>query len=211
MLLVSSAADLNTSKPFIDQILALGQPIVNSVAELTIPQYVASLRNNINYGVYGETRTVTVQSFSNNVTAITAKYVSQLPSDPSTLWYVHRLRGPSARPDPTSCFGTRESHWMVEIIGNVVNQSDTTASQAWTDAFYDELAGSDETLIQTYIALTRPGDNPTINSYGAHWDRLVSLKRKFDPWNVFNLAVPRLTEAYAETRGMGRYWHSENI
>lgn len=198
--LVSSAADLNSSKPFIDKILALGTPIVNAVAELTIPEYVASLQGELTYGVYGSTRTVSVQSFSNNVTAITSKYLEQMPSDGSTLFYAHRLRGPSARPDPTSCFGTRESHWMVEIIGNVANLTDLDASTAWAAAYHAELAASDETLIQTYIASTYPGDNPTVNSYGANWDRLLSVKRKYDPRNVFYLAVPRLPEAYAGER-----------
>lgn len=195
MLFVWSSSDLNLGRVYLNKLAALGNVAANTVVEKTAPEWIKESSALIPQRVYAGERTVTVRKLTAQVIKIIGRNLAKMPSDSATGFTIHECRGPSATPHPWSVFGTREPHFVLELIGTVVNPENLNASLAWAATFRKELLQSncDNLLPETYVSLTKPGDNSLSNIYGPNYQALLALKRSFDPDDIFNLAIPRLT------------------
>lgn len=121
-----------------------------------------------------------------------AKHSSKMPRT-SILMVTHVHHGYSARNTETpSLFRNREEHIVFEIFGLSRGLEGTEEGAAWANDFGTEMRGVEGTLEGTYVPLT-PGEIMDLEKiYGGKYGRLVELKRKFDPRNVFKNAIPRL-------------------
>ena len=81
---------------------------------------------------------------------------------------------------------------MVEILGVSGAEEDAEECGAWAEAFGRELRAAEGALEGTYMSLTAEDTVDLAKIYGEKLPRLLELKRKFDPENVFKNAVPRL-------------------
>lgn len=194
MLFVWSSSDLESGRIYLNKLAALGKIAANTVVETTAPEWIKGSSALIPQHAYGGERTVTVRNLTNQVIEIIGRNIAKMPSDSATGFSIQECRGPSATPHPGSVFGTRKPHFVLEMIGSVANLESMNASQAWAATFRKELLQSsgNNLLPGTYISVTKPGDNSLSNIYGPNYQALLALKRKFDPKDVFNLAIPRL-------------------
>ena len=199
VIFVWSSPDLEEGRVYLDKIAALGKVVENTVAEKTVPEWQTESSALVPPHVYGGDRTVSVRKLTEQVNQIISRNIGKIPLDSGTGFSIHECRGPSAVANPGSVFGSREPHFVMELIGSAVNLSSFNASQAWAATFREELlqVRRDNLLPGTYISLTKPGDTPVPNIYGSKYQTLLALKREFDPRDVFNLAVPRLANGTA--------------
>ena len=165
------------------------------MVEKTAPEWITESSATVSSNVYGGEKTVSVRKLSEQVNKIIGKNLEKMPSDSGTAFSIQECRGPSAVPNLGSVFAPRVPHFVIELIGSTVNPANLNASQAWAANFREELlqVSHDNLLPGTYIALTKPGDTPLSKIYGPNYRTLLALKREFDPNDVFNLAVPRLS------------------
>ncbi|MCJ1263251.1 hypothetical protein MMC22_003121 [Lobaria immixta] len=193
---VWSSSDQKEGRVYLDKIAALGKVITNTVIETTVPEWITESSALVLPSVYGGDRTVSVRQLTEQVNEIIGKNIDKIPSDSGTAFSIHECRGPSARPNPQSVFGSREPHFVIELIGSAANPANLNATQAWAATFREELLRSSPAnlLPGTYISLTQPGDTPLSKIYGPNYQTLLALKREFDPQDVFNLAVPSLSK-----------------
>lgn len=195
VLFVWSSSDQKSGRVYLNKIAALGNIAANTVVETTAPEWIRGSSELIPRRAYGGERTVSVHKLTNEVIEIIGSNVAKMPSDSATSFSIQECRGPSATPHPWSVFGTRKPHFVLEMIASVANPENLNASQAWAATFREELLQSSRNnlLPGTYISVTKPGDNSLSNIYGSNYEALLALKLKFDPKDVFNLAVPMLS------------------
>jgi FAD/FMN-containing dehydrogenase len=104
-------------------------------------------------------------------------------------WHHFHGAGTRVAPDATA-FGLREEHFMIEIFaGWRPGGDDGSRHKQWA-----------EDLSQALSALALPASYPNYltqsereqvaHAYGGNGDRLKTLKRQYDPDNVFTSAVP---------------------
>jgi hypothetical protein len=195
---VWASDDHDAGRTCIAKIEALGTVVMNTVQPTTIADHVQVMVSQLPRSTYGLCRTISVRKWSKETSHILARGIDSMPSTPGTAYSLHELSGPSASPNPDSVFGSREPHFMLEFISMVENEEDAKESEEWGTNLKNEILQKDpeNVLPGTYISVTPPGEVPLSKIYGpeSNYQTLLDLKRKFDPQNVFNLAVPRLLE-----------------
>jgi hypothetical protein len=111
---------------------------------------------------------------------------------PGCAIVTHEFRGAASRvPAGTTAFGLRRDHVLVEIIASFVDGADLLDERRhrqWA-----------RTSLQSLGAMVLPGGYPNLlssedpkraaESYGPNVERLVKVKRHFDPDSVFS-AIP---------------------
>lgn len=110
------------------------------------------------------------------------------PPSPNTLSSIWNFGGATARVAAAdSAFGDRSMPYMLSIDSVWEAPEDDEANIAWTRAFWERMKPySDRGRIYlNFPGLGEEGEELVRRSYGANFARLVEVKRKYDPLNVF--------------------------
>ena len=199
VLFIWSSSDYDAGRACLDTLAGLGPCVMNTVAQVSIPDWVKQVEAFCPYGVWGGSRGISFAGLSEKVLGVIGKYLEKMPSDPTTIFSTHLLdpRSPSCK-DPElatgACFNPvlRQGHIMLELVGSVMDKEQLEGSQEWIKSLYEELKGTGETLEGTYISLSKPEDAGLEEWYGVNMKELVKLKGKYDPEGLFKWAVPRI-------------------
>ncbi|KAI1099072.1 FAD-binding domain-containing protein [Jackrogersella minutella] len=184
-----AAADHEEGKKWIGKIASLGNCLMNNPEPRTVSAYCAFNESLLTYGNYGKAYTLNVKKYTPKMAEILAKYTSLLPGGGIAI-SCHMLRAPT--PNENSVFGSRMEHHMLELVAMTPVKELEVKAAEWAHGLLEELRENDsENVLESwYISLSDDSDNKKI--YGAHFDTLVALKKKYDPDNVFKHAIPRL-------------------
>jgi hypothetical protein len=95
------------------------------------------------------------------------------------------LGGAMARvPAEATAFAHRDSRIMVNLAAFYDGPADRAVRQAWVDDFAAALHQDDRGVYVNFLA--DEGPDQVRNAYpGPTWDRLVEVKRRYDPGNLF--------------------------
>jgi FAD/FMN-containing dehydrogenase len=96
------------------------------------------------------------------------------------------LGGAAARvPADATAYGFRDKPIMVSVASIVPTIEDLPAHEPWVQAFAEELRGDDPSAYVNFINAEGPervrDAYPTVT-----WDRLVAVKQRYDPTNLFH-------------------------
>jgi FAD/FMN-containing dehydrogenase len=112
---------------------------------------------------------------------------------PGCAIFTHEFRGAAALvPAEATAFGRRRNHVLVEILATFVDRSvrlEEERHQQWLQA---TLHRFDATMLPGgYPNLLPKGDvTRSAKSYGDNAERLLKMKRRYDPDNIFSSAIP---------------------
>ena len=114
------------------------------------------------------------------------KYSAQLPTGHSTM-HLYPIDGAAARvSSDATAFGYRDGGWAGVIVGVDPDPANAALISQWAKDYWEELhptsAGS------AYLNMIHEeGQDRVRASYGENYDRLVAIKRRYDPHNVFHV------------------------
>ena len=113
---------------------------------------------------------------------------NQAPPSPNTLSSIWNFGGATAAVEAAAtAFGDRSMPWMVSIdsIWDRADQDDENI--AWTRAFWERLAPfSDRGRVYlNFAGHGEDNDELTRRTFGSNYERLASVKRRYDPTNMF--------------------------
>jgi FAD/FMN-containing dehydrogenase len=108
------------------------------------------------------------------------------PSALSALMVEH-FHGQVCRIDPTAtAYPHREPGYNLVLIGQWLDPADTDANLSWVRETYSAL--QPYTAPKAYVNYLADDENDQVhNAYGPNWDRLVEIKQRYDPTNLFRL------------------------
>jgi FAD/FMN-containing dehydrogenase len=115
------------------------------------------------------------------------EHVASRPSTMSMagLW---ALGGAFARVDASAtATGSRDAPFLLEILANWADPADSDANVAWARGFF--AAMEPYGTGKTNLNFPGFGDEPSFvrAAFGEHWARLVEVKRRYDPTNLFQV------------------------
>jgi FAD/FMN-containing dehydrogenase len=110
-----------------------------------------------------------------------------LPEAPMRVAQLRVLGGAMARvPADATAFAHRQSRIMVNLAAFYEIEAERVARQAWLDEFAAAIRQSDHGAYVNFVG--DEGEARVRAAYpGATWDRLVEIKRRYDPENLFRL------------------------
>lgn len=179
-----------------DRVAAMGGPaLMNGIKTTTLARSVVEIADVIaatNYPGRAETVNVRGLRFSDEVIDVLARYGAAMPPSASVAG-IHVCHGYSTRNTANpALFRYRVTHCMLEIVGLSSTPEGAEECRAWAAGFGREMREAEGVLEGSYLPLT-PQDVVDLEKiYGAKYGRLLELKRRYDPHNVFRSALPRL-------------------
>jgi FAD/FMN-containing dehydrogenase len=116
--------------------------------------------------------------------------IAQNRSSASTMVFVQHLGGAIRRRMVNeTAFSARDAAFVVNVMGDWRDRSSTPRHVAWVRAAWDRLAPhSTGGVYLNYLGREeRDADALIKAAFGPNYDRLVSIKTKYDPTNLFRL------------------------
>ena len=127
-----------------------------------------------------------------------ASHVASRPS-PMSMVGLWALGGALGRVDPTAtATGNRSAPFVVEILANWTDPEQADANIDWAQQLFEAMTPF--STGKTNLNFPGLGDDPGFvrAALGDNWDRLVDVKRTYDPTNLFrlnqNIEPPRQPE-----------------
>lgn len=183
------SGDAAAGERALERLNTLGTPLFSRIAPTTVPELLAGIDAQFPSGRHVEIRTRSVSKLTVGVTDVLNLAGSTLSSSLSAV-SVHSLHGAATRvPVTETAFGNRDPHLMIEVIA-IWEPGDDRASdhRAWAGSLSSVLEG--EALPGGYPNLLGPDEAVRIaDAYGPNAERLLAVKQRFDPGNVFR-AIP---------------------
>ena len=127
-----------------------------------------------------------VKELTDEAIAAHLEHGPKVPAVNSTV-HIYPINGAAHRvaPDETA-FAYRDANFATVIAGMWPDPADNEANTAWVRGFYDATAPLSEE--GGYINFMADDDQERIRTnYKGNYDRLVEIKRKYDPDNHFRL------------------------
>lgn len=119
-----------------------------------------------------------------------AKYVEHAGKivSPHSAVFLFPIGGAiSNLPDDHSPVGNRDAAVVLNIAASWENASDDQANIAWARAAWEDMRGFSTGGTYINFLTEEEGDNRIHDAYGANYDRLVEIKTKWDPDNLFRI------------------------
>src|SRR5215207_3392088 len=127
-----------------------------------------------------------LKHLSDEAVEVMLQFVAEMPSSISGVG-LQQMHGAASRVDPAAtAFPHRDEHYDFLILSQWSDPSDSEENIQWTRAFFEAMQPFFETGV--YVTnLGEEGEDRVKEAYGAHYERLVALKDKYDPTNLFRL------------------------
>jgi FAD/FMN-containing dehydrogenase len=165
---------------------AFGSPIADLVGPMPYTQRQALIDDLGVHGIHRYWKSGFSQDLSDDFIDLMVDRADTMRSPMSVvgLFYVH---GVAARVDPTAtAFGLRGAQWDFDIISQWTDPAEADDHVRWTRQFWSEAepfcAGG---VYVNHIADDEPGRVHA--AFGVNYERLVSVKNRYDPTNLFRL------------------------
>jgi FAD/FMN-containing dehydrogenase len=124
---------------------------------------------------------------SDDVIDVAVEAAAEFPSPMAAIAFFH-MHGAAARVAPDArAFALRRVQWDVNVMSQWLDPAQSELQIAWVRRVWERM----EPLTSggAYINHIAADDRPekVRASYGSNYERLVALKRKYDPTNLFRL------------------------
>jgi FAD/FMN-containing dehydrogenase len=112
-------------------------------------------------------------------------YTGRLPSDQTEIFF-GRLGGAvnEVAPDATA-YPHRDAEYVMNVHARWETPAEDEKCVAWAREYFD--ASAPYATGGVYVNFVPDGESPLAAAYGDNYQRLVELKRKYDPTNLFRL------------------------
>jgi FAD/FMN-containing dehydrogenase len=114
------------------------------------------------------------------------EYAGKLPS-PQCEIFIGHIAGAANRVAPEAmAYAHRDARFVLNVHGRWDNPAQDATCIEWARAFFD--ASAPYASAGAYVNfMTEEEGNRVAAAYGSNYDRLVQIKRRYDPENVFHL------------------------
>jgi FAD/FMN-containing dehydrogenase len=170
-----------------EQALAPFRALAEPIADMLQPMRYADMfmAEEEEYHPTAVSRTMFVDTVDRAVASTVMQHLESSDA-PVRVAQLRVLGGAMARvPADATAFAHRASRIMVNLAAFYEGPDDRAVRQAWVDDFAAALHQDDAGVYVNF--LTDEGPGQVRNAYpGPTWDRLVEIKRRYDPGNLFH-------------------------
>jgi hypothetical protein len=127
-----------------------------------------------------------LKDLTDDAIEVMLRFVAEKPSTATTA-ALQDMHGAAARVDPTAtAFPHRNHHYDFFILSQWTDPAESDENVRWTREFFEAMQPFLERGV--YVNdLGNEGEDRVIAAYGANYERLVSLKDRYDPANLFRI------------------------
>jgi FAD/FMN-containing dehydrogenase len=182
--IVCWSGDIDEGQAVLRPLRGFGRPVLDTVAPMPYVELQRMLDATSRAGDRYYWRSVDFGSLTDEIIAIIVEHVSRITS-PLSAVPVYHLGGAVARvPAEDTAFGSRHAGHNINMFGHwAPDRDDRDRHVAWVRDFSEAMAPH---AVGQYVNfLNDEGADGVRAAYGRRWRRLVALKRRVDPENLF--------------------------
>jgi FAD/FMN-containing dehydrogenase len=183
-IMVAAFADLDRNAELVAPIRALG-PLVDAVAPMPYTQLQRLIDEGSPAGLHGQFEAAFMDGLADGAID-TALEMGRTIQSPFTEILIQPLGGAYGRVDPhATALAHRDAGWMYHALGQWIDPADTPRNRAWTADLVAGMAPHSRRASHPNHVSTDRQDRVR-SFYGDKiYDRLVAVKDRWDPGNVF--------------------------
>ncbi len=187
-LLAMYSGDVEEGERVLQPLRDLGDPIADLSARMPYVEVQSILDEDYPDGWQYYWKSVNVNGLGDEVIERLMAHAEAAPSDHSTIDIWHQ-GGAMARVGASeTAFGDRSAPILLGIEANWEEPQDDEANVTWVrNCISDMRRFSDGGMYLNFPGFLEEGDKLLRDAYGENYERLVALKNKYDPTNLFRL------------------------
>ena len=165
-------------------LLELGDPIMTAVGPQSYSSVMGAFDEGLPAGQRYGSRAHYLDGISDDVIDTIMAHMPGM-AGPLTVAYLDVLGGAPSRVDPSAtAFPHRDARYAFHIMPGWTDHDDDEQVMAWANALHDAMGH--HATGGVYVNLLGPDEEDRIRAaYGTNYDRLVEVKKKWDPENLF--------------------------
>ncbi len=178
------AGPLDAAERAVAPLRRFGTPIADTIAPIPYPAMQAVMGGGFPYGRQNYWKSGLTGTISDDLIAAVVEYFGRVPS-PFTAIAFADCHGAYARiGQGDTAYAHRDLQWDLNILGNWADPAETDRNMGWVR----ECFAAVEPHLSRGVYVNDLGDETDERvraAYGANHDRLVAVKTKYDPANLF--------------------------
>jgi hypothetical protein len=180
------AGALEEGQAVVNELRAIGTPVADLVNPMPYAAIYALTQEATKRGLHHHVRSAFMQSLNDDVVDTIAEYSEQATS-PISILQIRILGGAMGRVDEgATAFRHRHSQVMLTAINAWEGDEGAERHRAWPEGFYEAVRSYESGVYVNF--LDDEGEGRIREAYGDEtYDRLVRLKTRYDPSNLFHL------------------------
>ena len=183
---VCHAGKIATGEALVAPVRTVGTPAVDLIGPMPYPVVNTLLDGAFPKGARNYWKSAFFRELSDEVIGVLVDAFERVPS-PMTGMVIEHFHGAVTRVDPTAtAYPHRTPGFNLVITGEWLDPADDDANIEWVRSTFDAVAPyTADAVYVNYLGDDEAHRVPA--AYGPNWERLVALKCKWDPENVFHL------------------------
>jgi FAD/FMN-containing dehydrogenase len=127
------------------------------------------------------------EEITDEATAIHRRYGEKIPTPLSTM-HMYPISGAAARvPEDATAFAYRNGGWVGVFTGIDPDPANLPAARSWAEQYWQELHPTSAGGGYVNMMMEDDGRNRVRAAYRGNYDRLVEIKHRYDPTNLFHI------------------------
>ena len=187
VIIAAHIGDLDAGERLMAPLRQFGTPLADTIAPTTYVELNTLFDAAVPYGgVQRYWKSSFLKELGDDVLDIMIARTAKLLSPMSMVLFFH-MHGAATRADrDATAFGLRQDQWDYDVISQWTDPAETARHVQWTREFWT--AVEPFATGEVYVNHLDAEEATRIRAaYGGHYDRLVALKNKYDPTNLFRL------------------------
>lgn len=167
-------------------ISALGTPIVDAIGRIPYTEQNRLIDANFPSGARNYWKSAFFSELTDTAARLLVECFDRRPS-PMTVCVIESIGGAASRvPSTATAYPHREPGYSLLLLTQWSDAADTESNIAWTRETFDALQPHMAT--RRYVNYLSADDGGYVrDAYGPNYERLLALKRRYDPSNIFHL------------------------
>lgn len=185
-LIVGWFGPLSEGEQALKPIRNFGTPLVDLIGEVPYLQQQAMFDAATPHGLHRYWKSGNLLDIEDELIELILEQVPQITSPFSFVLFFH-IKGVAAQVDSgKTAFGLREDQWDFDIISQWADAAESQRHIDWNRNFWNQVEPFTKGVYVNHLG----GEEEAMrvrSAYGPNYERLVSLKTKYDPDNFFRL------------------------
>ena len=183
---VCYSGELDETDEAIAPIRVLRDPVVDLLQEQPYVQVQSYLDETEPKGFHYYWKTEYVAELSDDLLATLRELAANCPIPGAELGFLHVAGAVNEHPEDDGAVGNRDARYVIGVNGMwEPEESDADAFRQWIRAAWERLRPFSTGRTYINFQTADEGEERVRATYGVNWDRLVEVKTKYDPDNLF--------------------------
>jgi FAD/FMN-containing dehydrogenase len=188
VIIVSYIGDIAKGEALVAPLRKFGSPLADTIAPTSYAQLNTLFDAAVPYGgVQRYWKSSFLKELGDDLIEVFIERSAKFLSPMSMVLFFH-MHGAATRADPNgTAFGLRDDQWDYDVISQWNDPAEAPGHIQWTRNFWNavEPFATGEVYVNHLDA--EEGTTRIRAAYGRNYDRLVALKNRYDPTNLFRL------------------------